>query len=35
MFNQWFNDQDAASFAIDSGAPYDPTFIGYQVSIKF
>ncbi|MBM7035927.1 DUF3943 domain-containing protein [Vibrio ulleungensis] len=35
MFNQWFDDPNATSFAIDSGASYDPTFIGYQLSLKF
>ncbi|NGN97775.1 DUF3943 domain-containing protein [Grimontia sp. S25] len=34
-YDPWFNNQDAARYAADAGAPYDSQFIGMQVSLKF
>lgn len=33
--NPWFNNQDAAIFAIDAGAPYDASFIGGELTLRF
>ncbi|CZF79783.1 hypothetical protein GMA8713_01131 [Grimontia marina] len=34
-YDPWFNNQEAARYAADAGAPYDSQFIGMQVSLKF
>ncbi|MEZ8143111.1 ubiquitin-protein ligase [Enterovibrio norvegicus FF-33] len=34
-YDPWFNNQEAARYAADAGAPYDSQFISMQVSLKF
>lgn len=34
-YSPWFNNQEAASYALDAGAPFDNQFIGMQVKLKF